>query len=203
MSPVVYARGMISRPSRVVLASGSPRRQQMLQDLEIPYEICVSEVPEKWKATDPAGKTATQLALKKARKCKRADALVIAMDTIVAIKNQKLGKPENYGEAKEMLEFLSGRTHDVITGCALVWNRRVLTGMDKTRVEFRNMTAEEIDWYIQTGEPFGKAGAYAIQGVGRIFINRIEGCYYNVVGFPLTLFQRLLRKWNLTISDLR
>jgi septum formation protein len=175
----------------------------MLLDLGIEFELFVPGVPEIWKPGDPVGRTAVRLATRKARKFRGKDALVIAMDTIVAIKKEKLGKPSSTNEAREMLEFLSGRTHDVITGCALTWNGRNISGMDKTRVEFRAITPSEIDWYISTGEPFGKAGAYAIQGVGRIFIKRIEGCYYNVVGFPLTLFQRLLRKWRLTILDLQ
>lgn len=190
-------------PARVVLASGSPRRQEMLDTLGIRFETFVSQVPELWRTEDPVGRTAVQLATRKARKYRGKDALVIAMDTIVAIKTEKLGKPTDPQEAEKMLQFLSGRTHDVVTGCALRWKGQTITGMDKTRVEFRDITPAEIDWYISTGEPFGKAGAYAIQGVGRIFINRIEGCYYNVVGFPLTLFQRLLRRWSLTILDLQ
>jgi nucleoside triphosphate pyrophosphatase len=191
------------KPVRVVLASGSPRRQQMLLELGIRFEPFVSDIPEIWKPQDPAGRTAVQLARRKARKYQGKDALVIAMDTIVAIRRKKLGKPENAEEAKIMLEFLSGRTHDVITGCALRWNGRTISGMEKTCVEFRKIMPAEIDWYVETREPFGKAGGYAIQGLGRIFINSIEGCYYNVVGFPLTLFQRMLRRWHLSIFDLQ
>ena len=102
-----------------------------------------------------------------------------------------------------MLRLLSGRVHQVVTGVALQWKGQVYAEADVTKVKFRKIQAGEIDWYIDTGEPFDKAGAYAIQGVGRIFIERIQGCYYNVVGFPLTLFQRLLRRFDLTILNLQ
>jgi septum formation protein len=163
----------------------------------------VPDVRETWSHSAPPGRTAVELAKKKARKCREKSALVIAMDTIVTVGKRKLGKPEDAREAKDMLNLLSGHTHQVITGCALKWNGRMVTGMAKTLVEFRRIKPSEVDWYLATGEPFGKAGAYAIQGVGRIFINKIEGCYYNVVGFPLALFQRLLRRLGLTILDLQ
>jgi len=175
----------------------------MLLDLNINFEVMVPDVKETWSDEAAVARTATDLAKKKARKCREKDSLIIAMDTIVAIRKKKLGKPKNPKEARTMLELLSGRTHEVVTGCALKWNDRIIAGADKTLVEFRKITAPEIDWYIESGEPFGKAGAYAIQGVGRIFISRIEGCYYNIVGFPLNLFQRLLQRWGLTILDLQ
>ena len=125
------------------------------------------------------------------------------MDTLVVMNRLKLGKPASAQDARAMLQLLSGREHQVVTGVALQWNGRVHADAAVTKVEFRRIHAREIDWYIDTGEPFDKAGAYAIQGLGRIFINRIEGCYYNVVGFPLTLFQRLLRRFGLTILDLQ
>ena len=188
---------------RIVLASASPRRQEMLRRLNIEFEVIVPQVHERWSPDASARATAIDLAVKKARKYRDRKALVIAMDTIVAIKKRKLGKPENSKEAKAMLELLNGRIHDVITGVALTWRGRLITGVAKTQVKFRRMTSAEIDWYVQTGEPFDKAGGYAIQGIGRIFVSRIDGCYYNVVGFPLALFQRLLRRFGLTILDLQ
>jgi septum formation protein len=188
---------------RVVLASASPRRQEMLQALNIEFEICVPNVPERWTGKSNAARIACELAIAKVRKCGRHDALVIGMDTLVVIDRMKLGKPVDAQEAKEMLQSLSGKMHQVITGVALMWKRRVVSQAAVTEVQFRRIRSQEIDWYIQSGEPFDKAGAYAIQGLGRIFINRIDGCYYNVVGFPLAVFQRLLRRFELTIFDLQ
>ena len=187
----------------VVLASASPRRREMLQALNIHFEVCVPNIQERWNAGKNAARIACELAIAKARKCKRRDALVIGMDTLVVINRRKLGKPVDAEEAREMLCLLNGRTHRVITGVALMWKGRVVSQAAVTQVQFRRILANEIDWYIQSGEPFDKAGAYAIQGLGRIFIHRIEGCYYNVVGFPLTVFQRLLRRFGLTIFDLQ
>lgn len=187
----------------VVLASASPRRQDMLRNLDIDFQIFVPQVREKWDADTSPRRTALDLAEKKSRKYRSRKALVIAMDTIVAINKVKLGKPTSSEEAKSMLQILQGRTHQVITGVALKWKGSLITGVETTRVQFRRMTLNEIEWYVQTGEPFDKAGAYAIQGLGRMFINRIDGCYYNVVGFPLALFQRLLRRFGLKIFDLQ
>ena len=187
----------------VILASESPRRQEMLQALKIDFRVCIPRVKEKWKEGENARKIAQTLAVAKAQKCRKEGALVLAMDTLVVAGRAILGKPDNDREAKAMLRLLSGRTHRVITGVALVWNGITLSEAAVTKVEFRRILPHEIDWYVETGEPSDKAGAYAIQGLGRIFINRIDGCYYNVVGFPLTLFQRLLRRLGFTIPDLQ
>jgi len=191
------------KPIHVILASASPRRAEMLKDLSIPFKLFVPRVSEKLNKNASTRKTATDLAIKKCKKYKGVNSLVIGMDTIVAVNKMKLGKPENQEDAKGMLKLLNGRTHEVITGVALKWKGRLVTGTATTRVQFRKMKPHEIEWYVQTGEPFDKAGAYAIQGLGRIFIERIEGCYYNVVGFPLTLFQSLLLRFGLTIQDLQ
>ena len=191
------------KPIRVVLASASPRRAEMLKDLNIPFKIFVPRVSEELNKHASTRKMAVELAIKKCKKYRGLDSLVVGMDTIVTVNKMKLGKPQNQEDAKGMLKLLNGRTHEVITGVALKWKGRLITGVAATRVQFRRMTTHEIEWYVQTGEPFDKAGAYAIQGFGRIFIERIEGCYYNVVGFPLTLFQRLLLRFGLTIQDLQ
>jgi septum formation protein len=187
----------------VILASASPRRQEMLQGLNIDFEVCVPNIQEKWDAGKNATRIACDLAIAKAKKCKRNYGLVIGMDTLVVIHRSKLGKPVDAKDAKKMLQLLSGKMHRVITGVALIWKGRVVSEAAVTKVQFRHIHAQEIDWYIQSGEPFDKAGAYAIQGLGRVFIDRIDGCYYNVVGFPLTIFQRLLRRFGLTILDLQ
>jgi nucleoside triphosphate pyrophosphatase len=188
---------------RVVLASASPRRREMLQALNIDFEVCVPNIPERWTARKNAARIARELAVAKVKKCRNCDRLVIGMDTLVVMGQSKLGKPSDAEDARRMLQSLSGKTHQVITGVALSWNGRVVSQASVTEVQFRRIHSQEIDWYIQSDEPFDKAGAYAIQGLGRIFIDRIEGCYYNVVGFPLTVFQRLLRRFGLTIFDLQ
>jgi septum formation protein len=187
----------------VVLASESPRRQEMLESLNIDFQVCIPRIREKWNSGENPRKIATKLAVKKALKCKKRNALIIAMDTLVVVNRAILGKPADPQEAKAMLRLLGGRRHQVITGIALKWKGSVFSGTAVTQVEFRPLDPHEIDWYVETGEPFDKAGAYAIQGLGRIFIKRIDGCYYNVVGFPLTLFQRLLRRLGFTIFDLQ
>lgn len=187
----------------VVLASASPRRKEMLRALNIDFDVFVSDIHEKLESRKNPARIACELAIAKARKCLRRDALIIGMDTLVVVDRRKLGKPVNTEDARRMLRLLSGRTHQVITGVALMWKGRLVSQASVTRVQFRRIRSQEIDWYLQSGETFDKAGAYAIQGMGRIFINRIDGCYYNVVGFPLTVFQSLLRRFGLTIFDLQ
>ena len=187
----------------VILASASPRRQQMLAELGIPFDVFVPSFPETWTASADPAKVAKDLAEQKVRECPRKEALVIGMDTIVVIGKSKLAKPGDATEAAEMLRKLSGRAHRVISGAAVSYRQRIYSDFEETKVYFRRLTQEEISWYIATKEPFDKAGGYAIQGFGRIFIKRIDGCYYNVVGFPLSCFQRLLRRFGLTILDLQ
>jgi septum formation protein len=188
---------------RIILASGSPRRQEMLRGLNLDFEVFIPRIEEKWKPGQNPRRIARDLAIAKAAECRNRRALVVGMDTLVVVKRETLGKPADARDARAMLQLLSGKTHEVITGVSLIWKGTTLSGAAVTRVQFRRIHAHEMDWYVETGEPFDKAGAYAIQGLGRIFINRIEGCYYNVVGFPLTLFQRLLRRLGFTILDLQ
>ena len=191
------------KPPEIVLASASLRRQEMLQALDIEFRTFIPDLKETWDPSFNAREVTRDLAERKAGRYRDRDALVIGMDTLVVMNRLKLGKPGSAEDAVAMLRLLSGRTHQVVTGVALQWKGRVLSDSAVTQVEFRTLRSEEIEWYIQTGEPYDKAGAYAIQGAGRIFIKRIEGCYYNVVGFPLTLFQRLLRRFGLNILDLQ
>ena len=192
-----------TKPSEIVLASASARRQEMLQALNIPFRTFIPNVREKWDPAKNARDVTCDLAIRKARRFKSRGALVIGMDTLVVMNRLKLGKPASDQDARAMLQILNGRVHQVVTGVALQWNGQVQSEAAVTKVQFRRIHTNEVDWYIDTREPFDKAGGYAIQGLGRIFIDRIDGCYYNVVGFPLTLFQRLLRRFGLTILDLQ
>jgi len=189
----------MKRCTSLVLASASPRRKEVLRQLGIRFETVASSVEENWEDSDDPAHVTIQLAVKKVQECPVAADVVVGMDTLVVVGRRKLGKPRNASEAMEMLRALSNRMHQVITGVALRRGTRLVTDTEKTCVYFRKLTAREIDWYVKTGEPFGKAGAYAIQGLARIFINRIDGCYFNVVGFPIACFQRALGRLGLSV----
>ncbi len=183
-----------------VLASESPRRQALLRLLGQPFTIHPARI-EEWLppfTTRPAP-LAKRLARAKAEAVAPAypDALIIAADTLVVLDQQVLGKPQTADEARQMLRLLSGRTHTVITALCLLLRQQGRTthltlDAPRTRVTFRTLTTEWIEWYIGTGEPFDKAGAYGIQEYGALLVERVQGDYFNVVGLPLpTLIQRL------------
>lgn len=174
----------------------------MLRQLGIHFTQYHSRVDETLDVPLSVNRLAVELALRKAEACGSTDALVIAMDTIVVQGRLRLGKPIDRFDAQRMLKALSGKMHRVVTGVALRFRDKTVNEFEVTRVYFRKITAEEIKWYVTSGEPFDKAGAYAIQGSGRIFIEKIDGCYFNVIGFPIGAFQRALKKLNLTIFDL-
>ena len=180
---------------RVILASKSPRRRELLGKLFSDFEIIVSDADE----TTPAGHTPAECAEIVAVRKGRAvaleqgdDALVISSDTMVEIDGIILGKPESAADAHRMLSMLSGRVHNVHTGVAVHYRGRSVSGVDTTRVEFRALTDAEIDEYIATGEPMDKAGAYGIQGLGGRFVVGFEGNYDTVVGLSVSLTERLV-----------
>jgi nucleoside triphosphate pyrophosphatase len=190
----------MSKP-RIVLASASPRRQEILRSLGIPFRVVIPDIVEEWPARLAATKVATRLALEKTNAADYPNDLVVAMDTVVAIGNLKLGKPGDSADAVRMLRKLSGRPHRVITGVAMKYRDAGVVDHEETRVEFKRLSQEEIQWYVSTGEPFDKAGGYAIQGYGKLFIRSIHGCYFNVVGFPIHCFIRCLNKFGFSIFD--
>ena len=190
------------RAISVVLASASERRKTMLKELGIAFKIQIPMVLETPMTDESPEDATTRLALAKAQRTKAPRSLVIGMDTMVVTGYRILGKPANPKEALSMLRLLSGKVHRVVSGLALLYNGKQIVSSDETQVHFRKLTDAEIQWYVKTGEPFDKAGAYAIQGKGRILVTRVEGCYYNVVGFPLSCFQQALGKLGLTIYDL-
>ncbi|MDW8106775.1 MAG: Maf family protein [Armatimonadota bacterium] len=185
---------------RWVLASQSPRRQALMRLFGKPFEVHPAHLEEHLPecTTRPAA-LGKRLARAKAEAVAPhyADALIIAADTLVIIDGRVLGKPADEREAFEMLRLLSGRTHVVITALCLLLRRggrTVAMTLDapRSRVTFRPLSEEWIRWYIQTGEPFDKAGAYGIQEYGALLIEKVHGCYFNVVGLPLaTLASRL------------
>jgi len=172
----------------LVLASASPRRRDILEQLGFEFEILPTSVDEEGLRWDDPIRNALILAELKAvdAQAQRPRKTIIAADTVVVKDSKSLGKPADEREAAEMLELLSGGAHEVVTGVALVAPPNIrLIETERTTVVFRTLTAREIGGYIETGEPFDKAGAYAIQGYASIFVKRIEGCYFNVVGLPV------------------
>ena len=191
---------------KLVLASASQRRAEILRDAGIPFTVLSSVVDE----TPLPGETATDLvrrlaAAKAELVAARAvgPAIVIAADTVVALDGAVMGKPRTSDDARQMLEKLSGRTHNVITGIALVRlpdvERREFTEI--TQVHFTSLADKEIVKYLASGEPFDKAGAYAIQGLASRFVPRIDGSYSNVVGLPVACVLELLREISSTRRD--
>ncbi|MBI4466838.1 MAG: septum formation inhibitor Maf [Acidobacteria bacterium] len=187
---------------RLVLASGSPRRREVLRNAGFAFEVVSPEVNETYPGgEDPAALT-ERLALEKAESVARRfrpqdDVVVLGADTVVVADRTILGKPGSVEEARQMLEKLSGRGHQVITGVALAApdTPRRAVGHEVTQVYFRSLTPAEIAAYVASGEPLDKAGAYAVQGQAARFVTRVEGCYFNVVGLPVALVDRLLREW--------
>jgi len=191
----------------LVLASASPRRQELLRNAGIRFSVSAANIPEIPLAGESPRDCAERLAREKARAIFRQQPRrhVLGADTIVVVEGEILGKPRDEADAKRMLRLLSGRTHNVTTGVCLVGpslrtgNRKLETGFEDTRSEttlvtMTTLTDQEIGAYIATGEPMDKAGAYAIQGIASRWIPRIEGDYFNVVGLPVALVFRMLRE---------
>jgi len=187
---------------KLILASASPRRAEILRNAGIQFEISSAGVDESPLGNELPGDYVRRLALAKALSAAEANrgravgALVLGADTIVAVGGEILGKPASPDDARRMLRRLSGNIHEVHTGLALVRNPgpKQYVVEEITRVHFAPLTDQEIEEYIATGEPFDKAGAYGIQGVGGRYVTRIEGCYFNVMGLPLARLYSLLRE---------
>ncbi len=175
--------------SRLILASASPRRKALLEQVGIEIEVVPSRIHEVARKDEDPGSRVLRLAREKAEEVadRFCDRWVIGADTAVVIDGQILGKPRIPEEAGRMLSLLSGRDHWVLTGYAIFSRkeRAFTSDVAETRVRVKPLRPEEITWYIRTGEPFGKAGAYAIQGVGAFMVEEIEGSYTNVVGLPI------------------
>ncbi len=189
------------RPS-LVLASASPRRQELLARLGISFTVEPSHIPELHPPGPPAAALAA-VALDKARavagRWTTGRAVILGADTEVVLDGRYMGKPRDAADALRILSALSGRTHEVITGVALVEappGREVTTAVT-TRVTMTAATQEEIAAYVATGEPFDKAGGYAVQGLGARLVARVDGCLTNVVGLPVETTRRLLEAWDL------
>ena len=180
----------------LVLASASPRRQELLRNAGIAFEVQPADIVEDPLPGETAKVCAERLARDKALAIahKRPGDIVLGADTVVVVDAQILGKPTDAADAARMLRLLSGRTHQVITGVCLVSDGRTLVASETTSVTMREMSEKEIADYVATGEPMDKAGAYAIQGIASRWIPRIEGDYSNVVGLPVARVWRMMRE---------
>jgi septum formation protein len=196
----------------LVLASASPRRQELLRSAGIPFTVRAANVPEQRLPAEPPAEYAERLARDKARAVwkgaqNRSNLFVLGADTIVVVDNHVLEKPASEAEAVRMLRQLSGKVHCVITSVCLIGPRRNGKFEDVrseiTRVCFQKVSDAEIRDYVATGEPMDKAGAYAIQGFAARWIPRIEGCYFNVVGLPISLVYRMLEEHSVLKSKPR
>jgi septum formation protein len=176
----------------LVLASQSPRRAELLRQAGISFEVRVANIDENRMPGESPADYVRRLALAKARAVARDGETVLGADTVVVAGGAVLGKPADAAEARRMLELLSGRAHQVLTGIAIVRDGQTIADCASTSVWFSPLRPEEIDAYVASGEPMDKAGGYAIQGLACRFVERIEGCYFNVVGLPVSLVYRHL-----------
>ena len=184
---------------KLVLASSSPRRAEILRAVGWPFEAVSTNTDEARAPDEGAVPYVRRLARAKAEAAasRRESGLIIGADTVVVIEGEILGQPRDDDDARRMLRLLSGKWHEVLTGVALLRaepNGRGVVDHAITRVRFGEMSDEEIEWYVATGEPMGKAGAYAVQGRAALFIDEIQGDYFNIVGLPIRLVYELSKQ---------
>ncbi|MBQ1771666.1 MAG: septum formation inhibitor Maf [Clostridia bacterium] len=180
----------------IILASASPNRKELLERIGLPFSVVISHVVENVSSSLPTGEYVTELARQKAESVAAdyPDACVIGADTVVDLDGTILGKPHTPENAKAYLSAMQGREHLVYTGVAVTVHGKTIVDVEKTSVTFAPMSGEEIEWYVATGDPLEKAGAYGIQGPAGLFVSAIRGDYFNVVGLPIHLLYRMLQK---------
>ena len=190
---------------RLVLASRSPRRAELLRAAGIPFEVASVDLDEQFHRGEKPEHAVARLAEAKAAAvaASHPDAVVLGADTTVVIRGEALAKPKDEADAIRMLRLLSGRSHDVWTGICLFGQGRRLVHVEPTRVRMAQLGEKEIAWYVSTGEPFDKAGGYAIQGLASRFIEGIDGSYSNVVGLPISSVYELLKELGCDILELK
>jgi septum formation protein len=202
-TPTVYGRDDVPQANaiqqKLVLASSSPRRAELLNSVGWPFEVAVAGIDESRLDGEDPVTYVQRLARSKAETvaAQLERGLVLGADTTVVVGEEMLGQPRDEVDARRMLRLLSGKWHDVLTGVAFVIaedRSRTLVDFERTRVRFAEMSANEIDWYVATGEATGKAGAYGIQGKAGIFIEEIQGDYFNIVGLPIRLVYTLAKR---------
>ncbi len=182
---------------KILLASGSPRRAALLSEVGMDFRVVVTNASEDFDKSLPAELISERIAQRKALAALEYaddDEYVIAADTSVVVDSKILGKPKDAADARRMLTLLSGRSHTVYTGVAVIHNGKTVTSHESTSVEFENLDDELINSYISTNAPFDKAGSYGIQGYGQALVKGIKGDYFNVMGLPLNLLFKILKK---------
>lgn len=186
---------MMSLP-KLILASASPRRAEILTSVGWEFEKQTADIDESCFAGEKPADYVQRLAAEKAQAVaeNNAGATVLGADTIVVINEKIIGKPKDFDEAAKMLKMLSGNWHEVLTGVAVVKKGETLVDFQRTRVKFNEMSEAEIEFLVEKGEPLDKAGAYAVQAQAALFIEKIEGDYWNVVGLPVNLVYQLVNK---------
>ncbi|WP_409254366.1 Maf family protein [Bacillus sp. SCS-153A] len=180
----------------LILASGSPRRKELLQQIQLSFSIEVSNADETFAPELQPHEVVMELSKRKAVSvaAQHPESFVIGSDTVVVFNNEIMGKPSDSEHAKEMLRTLSGNTHSVYTGVAIVNNKKEKMFYKKTDVTFWELTEEEIETYTASGEPLDKAGGYGIQGIGAFLVKEIKGDYFSVVGLPISQVYRSLKE---------
>lgn len=184
---------------KLILASGSPRRSEILTAVGWSFDTMAADIDESVLPDEEPSAYVRRLAKGKVETVasRLAEGLVLGADTTVVIENEILGKPCDEDDARRMLRLLSGKWHEVLTGVALMRvGQDVLVEFERTRVKFAEMSEDEIGWYVDSGEPQGKAGAYGIQGKAALFIDAIEGDYLNIVGLPIRLVYEMVKKYS-------
>jgi len=188
---------------KIVLASASPRRKELLEQIGLQFEVEPSDYDEEIASASESHEVAKKLSLGKARAAarKHRNAIIIAADTFVVFGDRILGKPHSNAEAREMLRALNGQAHSVITGFTILDTEtgKVLSRSAETRVHMKTMKLKDIDSYVRSKEPLDKAGGYAIQGRGAVLVERIEGDYSNVVGLPLSALAESLKEFGINV----
>ena len=187
----------------IVLASGSPRRYELLkmigiEDFKVIVDISDEDLTAGLSPEEQVIALSLQKAQNVARACSKTD-IIIAADTLVYLDDEPLGKPESFADAGKMLTKLSGRVHSVFTGVTILRDDHYVSAAEKTDVSFRELSESEIDAYVETGEPMDKAGAYAAQGGAAVFIERIEGDFFNVMGLPLCRLSLMLKEFGVSL----
>ena len=187
----------------IILASASPRRKELLERIGLKFDVEAGNYEEEIIAGIEPHELVRQLSLKKAQAVAvgHKNVIIIAADTIGVLGNKILGKPHTEDEARKMLKEISGKPHTVITGFTILDTAtdKVLSETVDTKVYIKQLTLPEIDAYVKTGEPLDKAGAYAIQGLGAVIVEKIEGDYYNVMGLPLNALVEALKEFTINI----
>jgi len=188
---------------RIILASASHRRKQLLEQIGLQFEVEPGDYTELIDSSLEPHHLAKSISLNKAQSVapKYKNAVIIAADTFGVLEGKILGKPKTNDEAREMLKMMSGKSHDVITGFTILDadNGRTLSRSVETKVRFKCVTEGEIDAYVRCGEPLDKAGAYAIQGLGAVLVEKIEGDYFNVMGLPLSALAESLQEFDIRV----